>query len=1072
MAAAAAAVASSPKTQMPRSPFFDSALHVLKGAVCSVLRIPTGRTTSSVKQLEDHAGRIVLNSVGSLSDEQRSAIARLVDQKVCEDAPFRVWTMPKDEAERMYGDTMYDAFKVPENVSELRLVNLEKWNLNANINGVLTSTGPIRRLEITKTKHTAKKKTLEIDFVCHPVAAPTLAVTLDGLRPPPPLRETVPDVDGPLLTSPLASSVAMDFSPKARGAGAGDTADNEKKEKKPRPAPPPPPPALATAALLIRGAATRVLGLRPGPCGGEMQPLWVTEPGHAKLTISLESSTRSPFPKEDEAHSALIDAIQAAANELVLADARISIFELDRATAEERYGDSVCDPKSANVETLRLAHIPGMLLVEIPPNWQVCTTTGACGPVTFEQKSKEEGSNKKPDTMILLKKKQMMIRYMVANGDVVAGTGLAGEQPSQEAAAKLCDGTVHVMVPGIDLGTPAVPLTAIASKVARSPTLALAEALGEAQPKFPYPKTGAPNDDKAARYWSWFREALGKRLRDAVIAGGGTKADLLREPTVEGLKATCADIFRNPLSEAEFAHVEHAPVSAAWLEDLLKDLHFPKPRAKSPEGGKASLAAGVGQDLEAMMKSVGDDIRVLKDKLKGEGLSGAKVNNHDSVKVLVAKLQDLKAQLAALPAKPMDVHADSPETVAAAGVDEEDGVVDPWRVSGKIDYNKLIEKFGSTEITPELLERIERLTVGCGNVPKMHHWLRRGIFFSHRDMNLICGLREQGKPFYLYTGRGPSSAAMHLGHLIPFMFTKWLQDAFDVPLVIQMTDDEKFLWKGEWDVDGGDNLMHFRHLTNENCKDIIACGFDKKKTFIFSDLDYVGQMYPNICRIWKAITYSQARASFGFVGESNIGKSAFPAVQAAPSFSSSFRVPLKGIDTLACLIPCAIDQDPYFRITRDIAHKLVPAMHPLRGKPGLIHSKFFPPLQGAQGKMSASDANSAVYLTDTREQIDTKIRKYAFSGGKQTAKEQREKGADLDADVSYQWLRFFLEDDEELAKIGKEYGSGMGDFWNTGSVKERLIELLQGMVKEHQERRAKVTDEEVAEWMAVRALEF
>ena len=43
--------------------------------------------------------------------------------------------------------------------------------------------------------------------------------------------------------------------------------------------------------------------------------------------------------------------------------------------------------------------------------------------------------------------------------------------------------------------------------------------------------------------------------------------------------------------------------------------------------------------------------------------------------------------------------------------------------------------------------------------------------------------------------QGPSSEALHLGHLVPFMFTKWLQDAFKVPLVIQLTDDEKFLWK-------------------------------------------------------------------------------------------------------------------------------------------------------------------------------------------------------------------------------------------------------------------------------------
>lgn len=63
------------------------------------------------------------------------------------------------------------------------------------------------------------------------------------------------------------------------------------------------------------------------------------------------------------------------------------------------------------------------------------------------------------------------------------------------------------------------------------------------------------------------------------------------------------------------------------------------------------------------------------------------------------------------------------------------------------------------------------------------------------DMNVILDTYESGKPFYLYTGRGPSSDAMHLGHLIPFLFTKYLQDAFNVPLVVQMTDDEKFLYK-------------------------------------------------------------------------------------------------------------------------------------------------------------------------------------------------------------------------------------------------------------------------------------
>ena len=50
-------------------------------------------------------------------------------------------------------------------------------------------------------------------------------------------------------------------------------------------------------------------------------------------------------------------------------------------------------------------------------------------------------------------------------------------------------------------------------------------------------------------------------------------------------------------------------------------------------------------------------------------------------------------------------------------------------------------------------------------------------------------------------------------------------------------------------------------MARENCKDIIACGFDPSRTFIFSDYEYVGAMYPNIVRIQKATTYSTVKAS-------------------------------------------------------------------------------------------------------------------------------------------------------------------------------------------------------------------
>lgn len=389
-----------------------------------------------------------------------------------------------------------------------------------------------------------------------------------------------------------------------------------------------------------------------------------------------------------------------------------------------------------------------------------------------------------------------------------------------------------------------------------------------------------------------------------------------------------------------------------------------------------------------------------------------------------------------------------------------DDVVTPWTVYANsetgIDYDKLIHRFGSSKINEELIARIEAVIK-----KPVHPFLRRGIFFSHRDLHSILTAYEQKKPFFLYTGRGPSSEAMHLGHLIPFIMTKWLQDAFDVPLVIQMTDDEKFLWKNI-------TIEEANRYTYENAKDIIACGFDPAKTFIFSDLDYMAQcpnFYRNICRIQKSVTFSQVRGIFGFTDSDCIGKISFPAIQAAPSISSSFPFIFgdKLKEELNCLIPCAIDQDPYFRMTRDVA----PRLH--FPKPALIHSTFFPALQGAKSKMAASDTNSAIFLTDSPKDIKNKINKYAFSGGRETVEEHREKGGNCEVDVSFQYLRFFLDDDQRLEQIRQDYSSGK---LLTGELKKILIEVLQELVGKHQERRKEVTMDVVRSFMVPRQLNF
>ena len=71
--------------------------------------------------------------------------------------------------------------------------------------------------------------------------------------------------------------------------------------------------------------------------------------------------------------------------------------------------------------------------------------------------------------------------------------------------------------------------------------------------------------------------------------------------------------------------------------------------------------------------------------------------------------------------------------------------------------------------------------------------------------------------------------------------------------------------------------------------------------------------------------------------------------------------------------------------------------------------------------------------------IKDKINKHAFSGGQATLELQRQLGANIDVDVSCEWLNFFMEDDERLEQIKSDYKVGK---MLTGEVKKELIEVL------------------------------
>lgn len=417
--------------------------------------------------------------------------------------------------------------------------------------------------------------------------------------------------------------------------------------------------------------------------------------------------------------------------------------------------------------------------------------------------------------------------------------------------------------------------------------------------------------------------------------------------------------------------------------------------------------------------------------------------------------------------------------------------IDPYNVAGEvdetgnvkaIDYDRLIQEFGVQPLTEEHLKRFQVVTG-----KPAHRLMRRKLFFSHRDFDKILDAYEKHGTFMLYTGRGPSSGSMHLGHTVPFLFTKELQELFDVPLVIMLTDDEKYLYtrnKNEGVQKAGSSVEDFLTFAHENIKDIIALGFDPKKTFIYTDYEYLGgHFYWNTSEFESLVTFNQAAGAFGFGSSTNIGLVAYGAKQCVAAFPSSYpelfgykdyRAPdydlsakrrHKQLAKIPTLIPCAIDQEPYFRILRDRCERMTDP-HP---KTSLILSKFLTALQGPGGKMSASDPNSAIFMSDTPNQIKNKINKHAFSGGRESLEEHRKHGGNPDVDVAYTYLSYFLEDDAELEDLAQKYRSG--DML-TGEMKARCISELQKFVGAFQERRAEVSHEVMRSFMGPRKMEY
>lgn len=318
-----------------------------------------------------------------------------------------------------------------------------------------------------------------------------------------------------------------------------------------------------------------------------------------------------------------------------------------------------------------------------------------------------------------------------------------------------------------------------------------------------------------------------------------------------------------------------------------------------------------------------------------------------------------------------------------------------------MDCNYLINTFGAQPLTVDICD---------------HYLVKRGIFASHRDFPV-------NEPFYLYTGRGPSSESLHFGHLIPLLMTRDLQLKYNCPVIIQITDDEKYLTR---DI----TTEKIEEYAQKNIRDIMNLGFSSELTYIF--LNSQENCYKYAYKVARHLNFSTMKSVFGMKDSDNIGKIFYPSMQIVPCIPEAFQhvLDLKG---RRCLVPCAIDQDPYFRLARDILPKMG------YKKPCLLHSNYLPALSSADSKMSSSvSQDETIFLSDSAKVIRKKISR-AFSGGRDTREEHERLGGNCDIDVCIQYLRCFMEDEDKYQDIKNRYSSGK---LLSGELKKITSDLL------------------------------
>ena len=352
--------------------------------------------------------------------------------------------------------------------------------------------------------------------------------------------------------------------------------------------------------------------------------------------------------------------------------------------------------------------------------------------------------------------------------------------------------------------------------------------------------------------------------------------------------------------------------------------------------------------------------------------------------------------------------------------------INPWEVKGEINYNRLIKEFGISPIQ-KLSDEFEKEIL-----------FKRKVVFAQRDFFRILDAIKNKKRFVMMTGLMPSGK-FHFGHAILAKQMIFYQN-LGAKIYIAVADLEAYNTRRK-------SLRELREIAIEQyLLNYIALGLKPENCdFYFqsqrsTDAKKSNAYYRLASNLSRYVTFNEFKAIYGDISP---GKMNAALIQAADMLHP--QLPEFEGEEIPTIIPVGTDQDPHLRLARDISQRI---KSPKFIQLSSTYHLFAPGLKG--DKMSSSDPTSFIALTDDEKTVKNKINKYAFSGGQPTLEEHRKKGGNPDIDVSFQYLKMFLEeDDKKLEKIHNDYKSGK---MTTGELKEYTIKKLNEFLSEHQRK--------------------